>query len=171
MADLGDRQAALEQVAQERVDAAVDQQFDLLGLPPLDPANSRHASVIQRKAGRPPGARNRRQEDVARWVVEQLGDPLVRQAAIAAMPVEELAARLGCSVYEAFQEQRLAAALVLPYVHQRQAIAVDVRNTKVVHLTIVEGVSVPVEPDGMTIFGDVEIVENQQDSEGDHEPV
>jgi hypothetical protein len=105
---------------------------DALGLPDT----RKSVAVELRRAGRPPGAKNRRAEDVARFIVDEIGDPLLRLAMVAAMPTEELAARLGCTAAEALVEQRLAAIAVLPYVHQRKAISVDVTNRQVVSLTI-----------------------------------
>lgn len=127
----------LERVGAERVTAVVSRQGSLLGLPEVP------ASAVERvrrgKAGRPPGARNKRSEDVARWVLAKLGDPLLHQAAVATMDVAELAARLGCTALEAVVEKRLAAVAVLPYLHQRRPLSVDLTNHRVVHLTITDG--------------------------------
>ena len=77
---------ALEALADERVAEAFPLQHDLLGLP----AGQALDAAVKRKAGRPPGARNRRVEDAARYVVEHLGDPLVQLAAIATAPAKGL---------------------------------------------------------------------------------
>lgn len=129
-----------DEVAAERVARALVPEPDLfghaefLGLPPMPVAQG--AAIERRRPGRPPGARNRRAEDVARFAIERFGDPLLRQVAIATMPVDELAARLGCSVFEAAQEQRLSALAVLPYLHRRQPQAVDLSASGAVSLTI-----------------------------------
>lgn len=133
-----------EAVGAERVTDAWPTQGDLLGLPAVP--ESAAAAIERRKAGRPAGARNRRSEDVAEEVIARLGDPLLRQAAVATMDAEELAKRLGCTLLEAIQEQRLSAMLVLPYLHRKMPIAVDVRAQRVVQLTIVD---VPA-PDGQS---------------------
>lgn len=116
-------------------------QHELLGLPELVPGTKGEAAIRERrsKGGRPPGARNRRIEDVARAVVEHLGDPLVHLVAIATASVDELVAS-GLKPLEALAEKRLAATAALPYLHQRQAVRVDVATHKVVHLSITDGV-------------------------------
>lgn len=125
---------ALAEAAEERVAEALPLQHELIGLP----ASDRGAALRAGRAGRPPGARNRRLEEAARLVVERFGDPLLHQVAVATMPLDELVAA-GLSLEKAFEERRLAAAVVLPYLHQRQAVRVDVSTRQVVHLTIVEG--------------------------------
>ena len=103
-----------------------------LGLPV--PTRAVEARVA-RGPGRPPGSRNKRAEDAAREVIERLGDPLVMLAAIAMTPVADLMA-VGLSVAEALTEKRLSAQAVLPYLHQRKPLAVNVDGRQVVHLTI-----------------------------------
>ena len=154
----GDIRAAA--VAAERVAAALEPQpalFELAGLP-----STVHLQALRerRGPGRPPGARNRRSEDVARWVIEHLGDPLVTQAAIAVTPVEELVAA-GLTVAEAFAERRQSAAMVLAYLHKRQPLAVDVSRRQVVHLTIVEGEAAPGGGDGDGAGSLIDAEENQ----------
>jgi hypothetical protein len=125
---------ALAEAAAERVAEALPLQHELIGLPETD----RGRQLRERRGGRPPGARNKRLEEAARLVVERFGDPLVHQVAVATMPLDELMAA-GLDLKQAMEERRLAAAVVLPYLHQRQAVRVDVNQRQVVHLTIVEG--------------------------------
>ena len=99
----------------------------------------------KRGPGRPAGARNRRTESLATQVERLFGNPVLRAAALAMMPVEDLAISLGVRTIDALQEQRLWLAMVLPYVAARMPIAVDVTNQKVVHLTIVDGEAESVE--------------------------
>ncbi len=124
-------------IGAERVAAVMSPQGEFLGLPKLQPDQA--LAVTRKRAGRPVGARNRRAEEVAAFVIRRLGDPLLHQAAIATMDVVELAARRGCSALEAGQEKRLAAMVVLPYLHRRKPLAVDLTNHRVVHLTITDG--------------------------------
>ena len=167
---MADDRRELDRIAGDKVEQLLEPQPELmLGLPETAKGM---ALAERRRAGRPQGARNRRVEDVARWVLDHMGDPLLVQAQVAVMPVAELAAALGCSPMDALAAQRLAAAQVLPYLHQRKPIAVDVSTTKVVHLTIVEGLpgDAPAE-DGVTILGTFEIVENQGNRDGEQSEV
>lgn len=120
----------VQQLAAELVQRELSPQAALLDLPA-----DRVVEIVRRGAGRPRGSRSRRTEDTARAVIERFGDPLLRQVAVATMPLAELMAA-GLSFADALAEQRLAAVAVLPYLHQRQAIAVDVSTHRVVHLTI-----------------------------------
>lgn len=124
-------------LARAAVAAAVEPQPDLLGELVGLPDTPRVQAAAARRAGRPAGSRNRRSEDVARFVVEQLGDPLLHQAAVAVMRIDELVAA-GLSVEQAFAERRLAAQTVLPYLHRRMPVQVDVSTHKMVTLTIVD---------------------------------
>lgn len=124
---------ALAEAAQARVDAALPEQAELHELVGF-PADLAQAAV-QRRGGRPAGARNKRLADVARVVRETLGDTLLQQAAIATMPLADLMA-LGLKAKEALEEKRLSAATILPYIEQKRPIAVDVTGRQVVHLDI-----------------------------------
>ena len=62
---------------------------------------------------------------------------------IAEANTADLAALLGCSLFEAMQEKRLAAIGVLPYIAARQPIAIDLTRHNVVHLTIQEASEAP----------------------------
>lgn len=141
-----DASADVRIVAAERVAEAFAIQQDL-GLP----ASARlDAAQARRKAGRPPGSRSRHSASAAAHVLNVLGDPLLHQAAIAVMGVDELMA-LGLTVEKALEEKRLSAALVLPYLHQRQALAVDVSNRQEVNLTIVHGSAPTIDAGAATI--------------------
>lgn len=119
-------------------------------------------------AGRPRGQRNYRNQRVADFILATEGDPLIELVRMGMLPVNDLAAALGCSKAEAFSEKRQCLIAVLPYVHQRQAIAVDVTNNKIVHLTISDGSPQAdgLEDDGMvTLLGIVEDQEVSDDGE------
>ncbi len=121
-------------------------------------------------AGRPPGRRNRRTAATAEYIRRTVGDPLLELARMSMLGVEELSAALGVSKGEAFAEKRLCLIALLPYTDQRQPIAVDVRDHKVVSLTIFEGsasASEQIDSDVFTIAGTVaEIVTNQEVGDG-----
>lgn len=134
MADPVEEPAELvQQLAAKVVERELSPQAALLDLP-----HDRVVEIVRRGAGRPQGSRSRRTEDTAKAVIERFGDPLLRQVAIATMPIAELMA-LGLRFADALAEQRLAAVAVLPYLHQRQAIAVDVSTHRTVNLTIFAG--------------------------------
>lgn len=80
---------------------------------PLPLGNS---EVAKRSVGRPAGSVNKKSKTLQKWLLS-LGyqHPAVILAEIAARPVGELAKELGCKKIEAFQEQRKAAAELLPY--------------------------------------------------------
>jgi hypothetical protein len=118
------------------------EQLDLLGLPAPATAAQRaelERFVAERRPGRPKGSRNRRVTQMVDYLLHQYADPRAVLLQIAQTDVGELIARLGCTPLEAIQEKRLAAIGVLPYVAQRQPLAIDVRNRSVVYLTINEG--------------------------------
>jgi hypothetical protein len=156
-------EGAAEAVARERAMAAFEPQPELAGLELGLPATVKLAELRARRPGRPPGARNKRAEDVAREVIERLGDPLVMLASLAMTPTDELVAA-GLKLTEALAEKRLAAIAVLPFLHQRKAIEVDVKGRQVVHLTIDVGV-------GAADVVELNSVEVQQVSEGADGPV
>ena len=137
--------SALEALADERVAEAFPLQHELLGLPD----GSALEAAVKRKAGRPLGARNRRVEDAARYVVEHLGDPLVQLAAIATAPIDELMA-LGLTAQQAIVEKRLALVGLLPYTHQRKPVEVELTTRQGVYLTIVDAVADPQQDQGVS---------------------
>ena len=157
---ISDHHDAAMQAGGERAERLLSPQAELLGLGDMaEPERVRAMAERRAKAGRPPGARNKRSEDVARFVVETFGDPLVRQAAVATMSLPELAAYLGCSLVEAAQEQRLAAVAVLPYLHRKMPQQIDLTHHRTVSLTIVEGHALGGEQ--LLDMSAVTVVENQ----------
>jgi hypothetical protein len=111
----------------ERVGDA--EQLSMLGL---------ELPTTRRGPGRPPGRINLRTERVANWILARYRDPLEGLVAMATMGVADLAAALNCTKLEAFQEIRHCSVAALPYLHQRQAIAVDLTQRRAMELTIVE---------------------------------
>ncbi|HEY2068263.1 MAG TPA: hypothetical protein VGG48_01815 [Rhizomicrobium sp.] len=115
------------------------EQLDLLGLPEAGSP----ATLVQlqtqdaaKKVGRPLNSRNKRTIARAEYLLGRYGSPLEVLAQMATARVDELCLQLGCSKLEAWQEKRLAAIAMLPYVHQKMPVSVDITNTKAVHLAI-----------------------------------
>jgi hypothetical protein len=136
------------------------EQLDLLGL--------RDVPEAKRGRGRPPGARNRSVQDVADYLLAKYRDPLETLVQMAGAGVEELAAALGCSRLEAWQEKRHAAVAALPYIRQRQPQAVNLGVSQAVHLTIVD---MPGDEPRVSVGSMVEVVGNQRVIEADDDAV
>ena len=110
---------------------------DLLGLPrPIVSAPDGAASPERRGPGRPPGSRNRRTVQWVDFLLRRYASPLEVLAQMATARVEDLKNQLGCNALEAFQEKRHAAIALAPFLHQRQPLALNVTERKVVYLTI-----------------------------------
>ena len=112
---------------------------DLLGLPLVTGESREGPGSAIRGRGRPRGARNRRTTEIADYLIGQYGHPLEMLVQVAMMPVERLAQLKGCNEVQALEQKRLAAAAALPYLAQRQPLAVDVTNHRSLSLTIIEG--------------------------------
>jgi len=113
------------------------QQFGLFGVPETEAGRAKLVSY-RRGPGRPPGSRNRRTERTVAFLLSRHRDPREILMEIAEANVADLSALLGCSLFEAMQEKRLAAIGVLPYVAAR--ITPEVLNDhRVINLTIESG--------------------------------
>lgn len=117
--DLAPAQSAAE-AEENRLDA-------LLPLGP-SPIAARGAG----KAGRPVGAKNRRTDLVAQYLVDRFGDPLTASMAIAGKPLPELVKdlrivasdcglKLGGTVMDILRFQRDCRNDALPYIHAKRA--------------------------------------------------
>lgn len=158
-----------ERAAVEAVLATVeDDEDEQLGLfAEARTEEGRRHQQIKRGPGRPPGARNKRTERTIAWLLGRHRDPRAVLLEIAEANVNDLAALLSCSLHEAMQEKRLAAIGVLPYVAQKQPLAIDVTNRSVVYLTINEGSS-EASGDGLGLTAKlIENVQYQEVSGGD----
>jgi hypothetical protein len=117
------------------------QQFGLFAEPETEAGRAKMVSY-RRGPGRPAGSRNRRTERTVAFLLSRHRDPREVLMEMAEANVADLAALLGCSLFEAAQEKRLAAIGVLPYVAAR--ITPEVLNdNRVIHLTIETGVAEP----------------------------
>jgi hypothetical protein len=142
------------------------EQLDLLGLPVRATVDG-----APRGPGRPIGARNKRTVEFAKFLLSRYASPLEVLAQMAVAPAAELARALSCSALEAFQEKRHAAIALAPYLHERQPIAVNLTDRKVVYLHIEVG-DKPAElgdDEALTIEG--KIVGNQIVSSDQSAPV
>lgn len=117
-----------------------ERQFGLFAEPQTEAGRAKMVTY-RRGPGRPPGARNKRTERTVAFLLSRHRDPREVLIEIAEANVGDLAALLGCSVFEAAQEKRLAAIGVLPYVAARITPEVLNDNRQVVYLTINSGVA------------------------------
>lgn len=109
---------------------------DLIGAP--IPSDKVEIINTVRGVGRPPGSRNVRTREWVEYLLARYASPLEVLAQMAVARVDVLAAQLGCTKLEAFQEKRLAAIALVPFIHQKQPLAVNLTNKTVVYLTINE---------------------------------
>lgn len=82
-------------------------------------------SVTRRGAGRPKGSRNRSTEAWRSFFLRQNKSPLMFLGGIYSVPTSKLASDIGVEMEDALKYQIAAAQAVLPYVHQKQPIAVE----------------------------------------------
>lgn len=125
------------------IGAAIEPEGDEVQLDLLDPNGvvtvAGRELVERRGRGRPAGARNKRTERTVKWLMARHRDPREVLLAVVDMHPADLAVLLGCTPFQALQEIRLCAIAVLPFVAQKQPLAIDVNNRQAVYLTIVEG--------------------------------
>ncbi len=137
------------------------------------------ADAVQeaRRRGRKPGAKNRRNGDFSRYLLQFGPHPGVAMMRTMARPVELLAAELSCTIYEAAQLQTRCQAELLPYFEGKKPVEVNLTGSG--HMTLVMSGEMPGLVQGGTIgadalpemsFADVpESVEDQAVSDGDPE--
>lgn len=126
----------VKQVAEELADLPEAEQLDLLAPPETAAGEAKLPELVKRGRGRPPLARNKRQERELVWLKQRYTDPRERLAAIVSMNTADLAGLLNCTMSEAAQEQRLCAAILLPYWAQKQPIAINLETNQPVHLHV-----------------------------------
>lgn len=94
---------------------------------------------LDKKApGRPKGARNRSTEEWRRYFLSKHKSPLMVLGELYNKPLEELKDELKCERLEAFKLQLSAAQAVLPYVHQKQPLAIEDKsgNIPVININV-----------------------------------
>lgn len=125
---------ALQQAIDPHLEAdAEDQQLGLFGSPATEAGAKKAATAGYSGFGRPAGARNKRTARTVEFILARHRDPRVVLAEMAEANVYDLAALLGCTLFEAYQEKRLAAIGLLPYVAARITPEV-IDNRQVIHL-------------------------------------
>lgn len=90
-----------------------------------------------RRRGRPKGSRNRRSEELIRFVLARHAHPLLVLAQTYSRPVEALAAELDCTALEAISLQVRCAAEALPYFESKKPVALQV-DARVIQLVVAE---------------------------------
>lgn len=116
--------------AAQAVGAPVHEVQEEMFAPPLMPAKAGVALTPaeitaegerRRKAGRPPGAQNKATKELREWLLRGGVLPQKWMADWLSVEPEQLAARLGCTVLEAFDRQARLADSLAPYVMSRMA--------------------------------------------------
>jgi hypothetical protein len=105
------------------------------------------------RGGRPKGARNKRTDDFARYMLEFGPHPGIHLMRRIARPVELLAAELGCTLLEAGQMQDKAAADLLPFFESKKPVALDVGGSAAITWNIVQAAGGGPVTDGGLIDG------------------
>lgn len=102
----------------------------------LDRGGLRQDAVLAaRRVGRPKGSRNRRSEELARFVLAHHSHPMMVLAQVYSRPVEVLAAELGCTAAEAMAMQVRAASEALPYFESKKPVALQL-DARVIQLVM-----------------------------------
>lgn len=112
------------------------EQLPLLPLPLKDIGADGQLVEQPRRAGRPPGARNKRTEAWLDWFGARYRMPLEMLGQVISRPADVLALELGCSRHDAYKLQVEAARALLPYCHQKQPVAVQIDGASLVQLII-----------------------------------
>lgn len=121
--------------ADQALDEARGEQFGL-----FEPAGRRMSAdeaAAERRGGRPRGAIGWRTRQVAEHLKAIGADPLAGLARWLTISPEEMAARLGIKVSEAFDRQAMIMRELLPYVHARLA-PVDDRGNAVMPVVVMD---------------------------------
>lgn len=96
---------------------------DLVEEPAADGRPARMA--YRRGPGRPPGARNKRTQEMVDYLLSRYAHPLEGLLQIAGAPVDALARELGADRMDALKLQVSAMSAALPYVAQKQPQAIN----------------------------------------------
>ena len=89
----------------------------------------------ERKRGRPKGSRNRRSEELIRWVLSKHRHPLAVLAETYDRATDELASELACSALAAKALQVRCAVEALPYFESKKPVSLQV-DARSIQLTV-----------------------------------
>jgi hypothetical protein len=148
--------------------AETAEQLDLLAQEPFLGEIRREGRSIGR-VGRPPGARNKRTQEWADYILSRGRSPLEALAEVVNTPLEDLRAKLKCDLLEAAEFWRKCVEALAPYVHQRmpQAVQVDGANAGLITIINMSAPRVD-EPEQLSPYGlDMQLEQNQGLSEAD----
>lgn len=82
-------------------------------------------SAAPRTPGRPKGARNRSTEEWRKYILSKYKSPLVMLCEVYSRPLAELKKEVNCDALDAFKLQLSAAQAAIPYLHQKQPLAIE----------------------------------------------
>lgn len=147
--------AAGDNAVEHRAFFPANEQLDMLrdakGKLPKDAL--RQVRIANRGRGRPPGARNKRSDDVAKYFIHKYGDPIDALGEIITSDVDVLYeqmvlaqggedARKRLTGKDALAFRLSAIAEVMPYIHQKRPIAIDA-NVKADAVIFIPGLNAP----------------------------
>ena len=105
--------------------------------PPVDRQEAEVVAEPERGPGRPPGARNRRTQDLVKYVTAKgYGLPIERLAQLYSSDPAQLVLAFNISYAEALEVIKSAAIACLPYLHQKQPVSVDIEGKGTFQLII-----------------------------------
>ena len=93
----------------------------------------------KRGPGRPKGAKNKRVNEWADYLLGQFTSPLIKWGRVASMDTETLSKYLKCTMLEAYDRQDRAAVQFARYVHQMQPMAIAFEAEQLIGLQLVVG--------------------------------
>ena len=99
------------------------------------PPGAGPAPEPERKRGRPKGSRNRRSEELIRWVLSKHRHPLAVLAETYDRATDELASELACSALAAKALQVRCAVEALPYFESKKPVSLQV-DARSIQLTV-----------------------------------
>ena len=132
--------AAIAQLREEMADMQTGEQLSLLPTPGNAAMAQADDTTAKRDGpGRPAGSKNRSTSEWTKFISANYRDPRLFMADSYTRPVQQLAAELDCSLLEAFKIQAYCAKELLPYMAQKQPMAVQIDSRGQVTLVVHRG--------------------------------